>query len=167
MNNNTENKRFVAKTDEITEKEKAKNMDKLADRLYHVSDMTNLMIEVLTDYVEQVSMMKDKDLAYEASIEILKRVALEKRLDFNINKLSGGERQRVAIARALVGSPKYIFADEPTGNLDKKNALNVFSIMKELVVENNSTFLLATHDSEISNKMSHKYLLENGEIKAI
>ena len=86
---------------------------------------------------------------------------------FNINKLSGGERQRVAIARALVGSPKYIFADEPTGNLDKKNALNVFSIMKELVVENNSTFLLATHDSEISNKMSHKYLLENGEMKAI
>ena len=67
MNNNTENKKFVAKTDEITEKEKAKNMDKLADRLYHVSDMTNLMIEVLTDYVEQVSMMKDEDLAYDRS----------------------------------------------------------------------------------------------------
>ena len=46
MNNNTENKRFVAKTDEITEKEKAKNMDKLADRLYHVSDMTKSMISI-------------------------------------------------------------------------------------------------------------------------
>ena len=128
--------------------------------LYEFSVIENVMMPL---HIKGMN----KDLAYEASIEILKRVALEKRLDFNINKLSGGERQRVAIARALVGSPKYIFADEPTGNLDKKNALIVFSIMKELVVENNSTFLLATHDSEISNKMSHKYLLENGEMKAI
>jgi len=58
---------FVAKTNEITDKEKAKQMDKLADRLYNVSEITKLMIEILTDYVEQVSSMKDDNLKYDRS----------------------------------------------------------------------------------------------------
>ena len=83
---------------------------------------------------------------------------------FKIDKLSGGERQRVAIARAIINNPKIIFADEPTGNLDSKNAKNVFSLLKDIANSNNSSLIIATHDNGLTKMLDKKIIIENGSI---
>ena len=75
---------------------------------------------------------KSKSYISSKTSEIIEKVGLNSRSDFQIDKLSGGERQRVAIARSIVHEPKIIFADEPTGNLDKSNAKNIFSLLTDL-----------------------------------
>jgi len=78
--------------------------------------------------------------------ELLEIVGLKGYEDRNANLLSGGEQQRVAIARALVKNPKIIFADEPTGNLDKKNSLGVLNLLKGFVQNDDKTIIIVTHD---------------------
>ncbi|MEC7885800.1 MAG: ABC transporter ATP-binding protein [Pseudomonadota bacterium] len=97
--------------------------------------------------------------------DIIKNIGLGKRMHYQVDKLSGGERQRVAIARAVVCKPEILFADEPTGNLDKKNALNIFSILEELVKEFNTSLILATHDELLARKSNKCYLIENSKLK--
>ena len=99
--------------------------------------------------------------------EIIEKVGLKHRSDFQIDKLSGGERQRVAIARSIVHQPKIIFADEPTGNLDKANAKNIFSLLTDLANFNNSSLIVATHDLEMSSLLRQKIIIENGSLKTI
>ena len=82
-------------------------------------------------------------------------------------KLSGGERQRVAIARALVGSPDCILADEPTGNLDRRNALQIAELMVKLNKENGVAFVIATHDLEIVEMTQQKYCLSDGNLEEV
>jgi lipoprotein-releasing system ATP-binding protein len=78
------------------------------------------------------------------------------------NEMSGGQKQRVAIARALVTHPKVILADEPTGNLDSKNALQVQNEMLELNQELDTAIVIVTHDSKIAESMDVTYTLEDG-----
>ena len=85
------------------------------------------------------------------SISALERLGLEDRLDHLPNSLSGGEQQRVAVARAVVKEPEIIFADEPTGNLDKENARQIAELLAELN-RNNLTIVLVTHDENLANK---------------
>ena len=99
--------------------------------------------------------------------EIIEKVGLSNRSDFQIDKLSGGERQRVAIARSIVHDPKIIFADEPTGNLDKSNAKNIFSLLTDLADYNNSSLIVATHDLEMASLLNEKLTIENGLLKSI
>ena len=99
--------------------------------------------------------------------EIIEKVGLSNRSDFQIDKLSGGERQRVAIARSIVHDPKIIFADEPTGNLDKSNAKNIFSLLTDLADYNNSSLIVATHDLEMASLLNKKLTIENGLLKSI
>ena len=96
--------------------------------------------------------------------EIIEKVGLNDRKNFQIDKLSGGERQRVAIARAIINNPKIIFADEPTGNLDSKNAKNVFSLLKDISNSNNSSLIIATHDNGLTKMLDKKIIIENGSI---
>ena len=96
--------------------------------------------------------------------EIIEKVSLNDRKNFQIDKLSGGERQRVAIARAIINNPKIIFADEPTGNLDSKNAKNVFSLLKDIANSNNSSLIIATHDNGLTKMLDKKIIIENGSI---
>jgi len=96
--------------------------------------------------------------------EIIDKVSLNDRKNFQIDKLSGGERQRVAIARAIINNPKIIFADEPTGNLDSKNAKNVFSLLKDIANSNNSSLIIATHDNGLTKMLDKKIIIENGSI---
>tara|TARA_R110000868_G_scaffold390426_1_gene660098 strand:- start:193 stop:885 length:693 start_codon:yes stop_codon:yes gene_type:complete len=79
-------------------------------------------------------------------------------------RISGGQKQRVAIARALINSPSIIMADEPTGNLDTKNSLNVFSILKELSVEEKLSLLVVTHDLDFAQKTNRIIEMEDGRI---
>ncbi len=94
---------------------------------------------------------------------LLKILNIENLLDKYPNEISGGQKQRVAIARALINKPKVIIADEPTGNLDSKNSLNVFEILKNLS-EEGTTIIVATHDKELAKFANKIYEVKDGKI---
>jgi putative ABC transport system ATP-binding protein len=94
----------------------------------------------------------------------LEKVGLSNRAKHKPSQLSGGEQQRVAIARALVFSPKFIFADEPTGNLDQHNANEIADILFACCQENNAGLIIVTHNSVLASKAQNIYSLANGEL---
>ncbi|MCT7507602.1 ABC transporter ATP-binding protein [Aliarcobacter cryaerophilus] len=94
---------------------------------------------------------------------LLKILRIENLSNKYPNEISGGQRQRVAIARALINKPKVIIADEPTGNLDSKNSLNVFEIFKKLSQEQ-VTIIVATHDKNLANFATKIYEVKDGKI---
>lgn len=98
------------------------------------------------------------------AMEKLRMLGLEDQALKKANKLSGGQQQRAAIARALINNPKIIFGDEPTGNLDSKNADTVFDILKELKENFNQTILVVTHDTSFANKTDRIIRLHDGEV---
>ncbi|WP_299872563.1 lipoprotein-releasing ABC transporter ATP-binding protein LolD [uncultured Cocleimonas sp.] len=96
--------------------------------------------------------------------EILNKVGLSERLSHKPGQLSGGERQRAAIARALVTNPNAVLADEPTGNLDHKTALQIFDLMQSLNQEMQTAFVIVTHDMQLAEKMDKIYSLVDGRL---
>ena len=94
---------------------------------------------------------------------LLKILKIENLMNKYPNEISGGQKQRVAIARALINKPKVIIADEPTGNLDSKNSLNVFEILKNLS-EEGTTIIVATHDKELAKFANKIYEVKDGKI---
>ena len=106
----------------------------------------------------------DKEGAIAQSEKLLTKVGLENRLSHKPSELSGGERQRVAIARAMVVEPDCLLADEPTGNLDSKNAKDVLELILELNENNTSSLVIVTHDQDIANKMNRTLTLSNQQL---
>ena len=106
----------------------------------------------------------NKQVALTSAEELLSKVGLQNRLNHRPAELSGGERQRVAIARALITQPSCLLADEPTGNLDAKNAADVLELMIELNQAQNSALIMVTHDENIAQKMQRILILENGQL---
>jgi lipoprotein-releasing system ATP-binding protein len=104
----------------------------------------------------------DKNEALTKAENILIKVGLENRITHKPSELSGGERQRVAIARAMITEPACLLADEPTGNLDEKNAREVLDLIIELNNNQNTALLVVTHDLSIANKMSRQLDLSDG-----
>ncbi len=111
-------------------------------------------------FLRGVPVLQAKDQAK----EFLSRVRLSERVLHKPSELSGGERQRVAIARALVTKPRVILADEPTGNLDRKNAIKILELMLELNKELYTTIVIVTHDPNIAESMTTTYMLEDGKL---
>jgi ABC-type lipoprotein export system ATPase subunit len=98
------------------------------------------------------------------AIELLTYLGVQSLVDRYPNELSGGEQQRVAIARALIMRPKYLFADEPTGNLDTMNANIVMNMLKEINNKQKTTICLVTHDPDYSAFAGREIYLINGHI---
>ena len=100
----------------------------------------------------------------ERAMECLRLVGLSQRAQHMPQELSGGEQQRVAVARGIVHSPKVLFADEPTGELDTNTGLQVVKIFKELTQREGVTIVMTTHDTGLMEIGDAVYELEDGEI---
>ncbi|MFL1781223.1 ABC transporter ATP-binding protein [Candidatus Hepatincolaceae symbiont of Richtersius coronifer] len=109
----------------------------------------------------------NKEEAKQTALYILDKMGLANRIKHFPAMLSGGEQQRVAIARSICLKPAIIIADEPTGNMDRKTANNVFSMLIELIKETNTAIILATHDLNIANLIDNKISLQDKNIQFI
>ena len=99
--------------------------------------------------------------------KILEAVGLSHRMNNKPNELSGGQQQRVSIARAFVGKPSIIFADEPTGNLDTKTSFEIMQLIKDIITENDQTFIMVTHDEEMTEFADRTLFMRDGKLDKV
>lgn len=123
--------------------------------LKHLTALENVLLPL------QLSNQSD---AKEQALELLDRVGLSHRLQHKPTMLSGGEQQRVAIARAFANQPKYLFADEPTGNLDHKTAAKISDLLFELNDQQGTTLILVTHAHALAQRCHTHLQLEAGKL---
>ncbi|MFN8577171.1 MAG: ABC transporter ATP-binding protein [Candidatus Sericytochromatia bacterium] len=127
--------------------------------------------ELINSFTAIENVMLPLDIArkdsYNKAKELLSDLGLEHRLEHLPKMLSGGEQQRVAIARAMINSPKVIFADEPTGNLDIETGKKVIDLLFSLIKKYNKTLVIITHDLNLASKMDRVFNLKNGQLEEV
>jgi len=139
-------------------------------RLHHIGFVFQAynLIPVLTamenvSFILQLQGRSNKECK-QRSLELLKEVGLEDRINNRPNELSGGQQQRVAVARALAPHPNFILADEPTANLDSVSSGNLLDMMAELNEKENMTFIFSTHDQRVIDRARRVVTLVDGKI---
>lgn len=146
---------------EDTEYKSIKNIDKFRQENIGFVFQFHYLINYLT--VKENILLANEKASEEEIRKLLSLLDINNLIDSYPNEISGGQRQRVAIARALINHPKVIFADEPTGNLDSKNSLNVFNIFKKLSL-NGVTIVVATHDKELAKLADFTLEVKDGQL---
>jgi putative ABC transport system ATP-binding protein len=126
------------------------------------------LIPVLTarENVEFIMLLQkwEKEKRISRTLQLLKEVGLEEKINKKPSELSGGQQQRVAVARALASKPKFILADEPTANLDSKSTAQLLDLMAKLNKEEDATFIFSTHDQRVIDRARRVITLEDGKI---
>ena len=126
--------------------------------LPQLSVLENVLIPTLAEgRPDEATVARAKDL--------LARVGLSERLEHRPAELSGGERQRVGVARALIRQPKLILADEPTGNLDRTNALAIGRLLVDLQREEQAILVVVTHSADLARLLQQRYELDDGMLR--
>jgi len=150
-------KNIYSLSEEKTEKIRRYDLGIIFQAHYLFKGMTALMnIEIAT--------LLSKETIDNA---LLERLEIKELMKQKIGELSGGQQQRVSIARVLSKKPKIIFADEPTGNLDKETARLVMDVIMEYIKKNNAALVLVTHDEEMAAFCQHRFRLENRLLKEL
>lgn len=109
----------------------------------------------------------DKEKRTKLAKQAIKMVGLQKYSRHKPTQMSGGQQQRIGVARALVVNPEIIFADEPTGNLDSKTSEEIMGLMRKVVVENNQTLIMVTHDNHLAEYADRIFHIKDGKILKI
>ena len=145
------------------------NIDKLRNKsIGFVFQFHNLISELtLEENVSLPKMIAKEQLGKKELIELFEYFDLKDRMNSFPNDLSGGEKQRGAVMRAIINNPSIIIADEPTGNLDKENALKMMSLFQKLNTEKKLTIIVATHDENVFNIGHKKYQLVDGYLELV
>lgn len=131
---------------------------------YHLLEEYSVLENILMPaYISRQSITR-KSKAYLFAIGLLERIGMLAQKDFPVKQLSGGEQQRIAIARALCNNPSLIFADEPSGNLDKKNAVIIYELLFSFCASMNKAMIVVTHDKELAAMCDRTLYLESGKL---
>ena len=118
---------------------------------------------IALDNIEIATLLSNENI----DNELLERLEIKELMQQKIGELSGGQQQRISIARVLSKKPKIIFADEPTGNLDKETAKLVMEVLLEYIDKNSAGLILVTHDEEMARLCNKSFRLEQKELKEI
>lgn len=168
LDNPTSGEIYIDGKDVLAMKSEERTYFRLSELGYVFQDYALLPEMTALENVALPLLMQDipEKEAYEESKKALTRVGLEKRLNSLPSKLSGGEQQRVSIARAIAHSPKILFADEPTANLDNESSRIVMDFFKELH-EAGQTIIMVTHELEYSKYAERVVHLNDGRIVSV
>ncbi len=132
---------------------------------FHLMDNLSALENVMLPLeLNKEELDKDSSDIRQRALDALKQVGLEDRSTHLPTQLSGGEQQRVALARAFVSKPQILFADEPTGNLDRNTGEEIISLLFEMQKQSNTTLVMVTHDDSLAERCETHYKLVDGQI---
>ena len=149
---------------ELSDNEKTDYRRNIISFVYQNNNLISDLTALENVSIANICKTQNKITAFRQAEKILKDFGLSNRVNHYPYQLSGGEQQRVAIARALINNPKLIIADEPTGNLDKKNTDLILSFLISLK-QPGRLILIATHNRELASKVDLRLTLTNGSVK--
>ena len=157
---------FFEKRDllKLSDDEKTDYRRSLISFVYQNNNLISDLTALENVSIANICKTQNKIKAFRQAEKILKDFGLSNRINHYPYQLSGGEQQRVAIARALINNPKLIIADEPTGNLDKKNTDLILNFLLSLK-QPGRLILIATHNRELASKVDLRLTLMNGSVK--
>jgi lipoprotein-releasing system ATP-binding protein len=136
-------------------------------QFYHLLPELNVLENTLLAAMVEFSWLSfraNRSKLRKRATDVLKQLGMDHRLKHRPNQLSGGERQRVAIARALMNSPRVLFADEPTGNLDAETGRQIMDVLENLHRHHNQTIVMVTHDRAIAREADRILVLNDGKL---